>query len=82
MKMTKEKFRQTDDCQFCGSQRCDASDEMMDYCARWIDLNSQGLCKTCFWTLVCDDARKFLEITSCNKYIESRKHNETTNNRS
>ena len=82
MKMTKEEFRQTDGCQYCGSQRCDASDEMMDYCSRWIDLNSQGLCKTCFWTFVCDDARKFLEIMSCNKYIKSRKHNETANNHS
>ena len=71
--MTKDEFRQTDECQFCGTQRCDASDEMMEYCLRWVDLNLQGLCKTCFWAFVCDDAHQFLDITSCSKYIESRK---------
>ena len=77
MRMTKEEFRKTKECQFCGTQQCDASDEMMEHCLKWIDLNSQGLCKSCFWTFVCDDARRFLDMTFCNQYIESRKRNDT-----
>lgn len=37
MKMTKEEFRKTKECQLCGTQRCDASDEMMEYCLKWIE---------------------------------------------
>lgn len=79
--MTKDAFRQSDNCQLCGTQRCDASDEMMDYCFKWIKINLQGLCQTCFHSFVCDDAKRFLDITFCNKYIKSREYNETTNNR-
>ena len=76
MKITKEQFRQTEDCQLCGTQRCDGSDEMMDYCFKWISLNLQGLCKTCYWSFVCDDAKRFLNMEYCNKYIKSREKSE------
>lgn len=72
MKMTKDEFRQTDDCQFCGSQRCDASDEMMDFCHKFLEANWQGLCAHCARALMCPDSRRWLDMQECNQYIDSR----------
>ena len=73
MKITKNDFRQSEECQFCGSQRCDASDEMMKYCWKWIKSNLQGLCKICLLADLCPDARRFLNMIECNMYIETSK---------
>lgn len=72
MKMTKDEFRQTDDCQFCGSQRCDASDEMMDFCHKFLEANWQGLCAHCARALMCPDSRRWLDMQECNQYIDSK----------
>ena len=70
MVISREEFRKSHDCQFCGSQRCDASDEMMDLCWRFRELNLQGLCKTCIRAMWCPDAARFLDMMECNMYLQ------------
>lgn len=69
MAITKEEFRKTHQCMYCGSQRCDGSDEMMDHCWAFIQQNLQGLCKTCIRATWCEDARRFLDMMECNMYL-------------
>ena len=71
MTLSREKMRK-DYCYSCGPQRCDGSDEMMNYCATFLQANWQGLCAHCVRALWCPDSRRWLDMKECSQFIDSK----------
>ena len=67
--MTRDEFRKQH-CQLCGSQRCDGSDEFMDACHKWREMNLQGLCRSCIRSLWCEEAARFVDMQFCTQYLK------------
>ena len=68
--MTREDFRENY-CFICGSQRCDASDEMMNYCHQYLEERANGICRRCYHLYLCDEVKRGLEMLECNQFCSA-----------
>lgn len=68
--MNRDEFRDLY-CMMCGSQRCDASDEMMNECHHFIDERAQGICRECFHLYWCQEARRWLNMLQCSEFFSA-----------